>query len=805
MPLPLPNLDDRRWADLVDEGRALIPRHAPGWTDHNVHDPGITLMELFAWLTEMAVYRLNRVPARHRRKFLALIGFDPRPPCAAQTVLTFDPAAGTSPFPLPAGAEFEATGPDRLLVQFRTLRDLTVAVVELAAVQVDMGNGAIRDRTRDWRDGLPIAALGQNPKPGAALYLGFSELPTEVPIALAFHFQGPGSDAAERARIVCEAAAQRAACRHVLPDITCEEEAGQPQQPVETLPPHPSAQVVWEVFTGGHPDPWTRLEPVTDLARPEVGQVMDDTRSLTLDGIVEVNLPPTMVQTTLGEAVDPRFYVRCRLAAGAYDAPPMLMDVAPNGVVAEQAVPLFQTFPIAADVIPGGPAPMPGTTTRLQMQLDANGVVQSLTFDPTAPSWPDVLVLGYQAPVGATPGQITLELALVGVGSGRPGQQVTLPQAPVQIEGFRLYTHTGDAWQEWTRRGDLDASGRTDFHFVLDATSGEITFGDGERGCVPPADALILAACHTTRANLGNVAAETVTRPADTPRNALWLAGLPAGVRDQLPRITANRLPASGGAAAEELAEAIGRAVETLHAHERLMDLCAETRCQTLDQVDRRRVRALPAPTRAVNLLDIERLALDVPGTRAARARAWAGVHPAYPCLQAPGVITVVVVPDMPVPKPEPSQGLLAAVKRYLDRRRMVCTRLEVVGPQYLEVRVSARVRTRPHTNAARVQKKVREALDAFLDPRSGGPHGLGWPFGRDVYRTEILQVIDGVPGVDHVLDLSLSAEAGEPRCGNLSLCPTWLVTPGDHQIEVVPSSPLGSPGRAGDTLSPCA
>ena len=71
------------------------------------------------------------------------------------------------------------------------------------------------------------------------------------------------------------------------------------------------------------------------------------------------------------------------------------------------------------------------------------------------------------------------------------------------------------------------------------------------------------------------------------------------------------------------------------------------------------------------------------------------------------------------------------------------------------------------------------------LDPRQGGPDGRGWPFGRDVYRSEILQLIDGVTGVDHVLELTLSAGSGEPSCGNLPLCPTWLVTHGEHQIEV--------------------
>lgn len=783
MPLPLPNLDTRRWADLVDEGRALIPRYAPGWTDHNIHDPGVTLIELFAWLIENDIYRVNQVPARHRRKFLALAGFTPRPPSAAQAILTFSPEAGSDTFSVPMGAEFETSDPDQQPIQFRTTRDLTVAVVKLDVVHVDAGDGKIIDRTFDWRDGLAITALGMEPQPGAALYLGFSELPAETRIALAFHFQGPGNGADERARITREEAAQRAACRHGLPDIICEG-VDQLPPPVSTLPPHHSARTVWEVFTGGSPDQWTRLEFATDLARPDVSQVMDDTRSLTLDGIVEINLPLAIAKTDLGKAGDEtRFYLRCRLVSGAYDAPPLLLNVTPNGVVAEQAVPVWRRFAVAAGLTPGDTA-----TTRLSMQLNSSEVITALTFfDPaTAPDLPDIPALSYDAPDAVTAGQITLEMALAGVGNGKPCQQVALPQAPVQVESLRLFTHLNGVWQEWARRDDLDASARTDFHFVVDAMSGEITGGDGERGRVFPTGALILAAYRTTQGVAGNVAAGKITHPSNSPRNALWLDDLDEAVKKQLPQITTNRQPASCGAAAEGLSKAAGRAVATLHAHERLVNLCAETKRQTLDQIDRRRVRALPAPMRASNLLDIERLALDAPGTLIARARAWAAVHPDFPCLEAPGVVTLVIIPDLPVPRPEPSPGLRSAIKRYLNIRRIVCTRIEVVGPQYLEVRVKARVQPRPYTDSARVMTMIHQALNAFLDPRSGGPDGLGWPFGRDVYRSEILQLIDNIPGVDHVLELALIAGTGNPQCGNLPVCETWLVTPGQHWIEVL-------------------
>jgi Baseplate J-like protein len=79
MPITLPNLDDRRYADLIAEARSLIPTYTPEWTDHNESDPGITLIELFAYLTEMLLYRLNRVTDANLYAFLKLLNPDFKP------------------------------------------------------------------------------------------------------------------------------------------------------------------------------------------------------------------------------------------------------------------------------------------------------------------------------------------------------------------------------------------------------------------------------------------------------------------------------------------------------------------------------------------------------------------------------------------------------------------------------------------------------------------------------------------------------------------------------------------------------
>ena len=89
MPLKIPTLDDRTYADLVREGFERIPAVAPEWTNHNLSDPGVALIELFAWMSEMLLFRLNQVPDRLYTKFLDLVGIEPYPSSSARTDLTF--------------------------------------------------------------------------------------------------------------------------------------------------------------------------------------------------------------------------------------------------------------------------------------------------------------------------------------------------------------------------------------------------------------------------------------------------------------------------------------------------------------------------------------------------------------------------------------------------------------------------------------------------------------------------------------------------------------------------------------------
>lgn len=111
MTIELPNLDDRRFKDLVDEVRALIPRYAPEWTDHNASDPGITLIELFAWVTESIFYRANRAHEASQARLLELLGADFKPARPASITLNVVAHGMTGERVIPAGETLTAVPP----------------------------------------------------------------------------------------------------------------------------------------------------------------------------------------------------------------------------------------------------------------------------------------------------------------------------------------------------------------------------------------------------------------------------------------------------------------------------------------------------------------------------------------------------------------------------------------------------------------------------------------------------------------------------------------------------------------------
>ncbi len=192
MPLPAPDLDDRRFQDFVDDAKRLVRRRVPAWTDHNVHDPGITLIEAVATIADQLAYRLNQVPERHHRKFLDLLGITRRAPAAARAELTFRLSAARPDLVLvPAGHRVGTRRvPGEEQISFATLTDLRIVPVGLTELRAapavgTQSPGTVTDPARSpdnlrdlrplMRQGEPAACFSPVPQPGDRLYVGLSD------------------------------------------------------------------------------------------------------------------------------------------------------------------------------------------------------------------------------------------------------------------------------------------------------------------------------------------------------------------------------------------------------------------------------------------------------------------------------------------------------------------------------------------------------------------------------------------------------------------------------------------------------
>jgi predicted phage baseplate assembly protein len=183
MPLETPRLDDRTFADLVEEARARIPLYTPEWTDHHASDPGITLIELFAYMTDILLYRLNRVPDKNYIKFMELIGMALHEAVPSEVDVTFWLSA-PQPEPLIVPGDTEVatirTETDDSIV-FSTDRDVQITVPDLSYVL----NSATTDEGRTYTafnvsslqagfEDIPIFA-SRPPRHDDAFYFGFDE------------------------------------------------------------------------------------------------------------------------------------------------------------------------------------------------------------------------------------------------------------------------------------------------------------------------------------------------------------------------------------------------------------------------------------------------------------------------------------------------------------------------------------------------------------------------------------------------------------------------------------------------------
>jgi predicted phage baseplate assembly protein len=323
MPLPDIQLDDLTFEQIASELIRRIPAYTPEWTDHNDSDPGITLIQLFSWLAEIIIYRLNQVPQKNYYAFLQLLGVSLNLPTAAKAELTFTLSSPnlSAGVPIPGGTPVQAAASaGGSPVIFET--DVTFLAVGLSLAQVQVYDGAQYQvvTIEQTSPGVSFAPFSNQPQPNAALYLGFTgAFPPGQQNRLTIHASATGAPAPVQ----------------VGPDLTG-----------SSLPP---VVAYWEYWAG------------TTSGWQQITVVSDTTNYFTRSGVVLFDAPAAGAHVAsqvgaLQRPTDPTLYwIRNRIdqiLGPGYETTPMLSEVLVNTVTATNAVPYTNELLGASNGLP---------------------------------------------------------------------------------------------------------------------------------------------------------------------------------------------------------------------------------------------------------------------------------------------------------------------------------------------------------------------------------------------------------------------------------------------------------------------
>lgn len=787
MPIEAPELDDLRFDRTVEELVRRIPSYAPEWTDHNASDPGIALIQLFAYVTEQIGYRLNRVPEKNHIELLKLLGVRLQPAHAAKTklALLLSNPSTLGGYRLRAGAKAKAKpkpGSAAPPPVYET--DLTIDVVPAEMVVLATTKNPFLDdllktvsgretpaifpatipsRDTEW---LRVVWDGQAPK--------LKDMP-EDPVALAkaagteqpYLWLGldfnPALNAGFRdVRVTLTIQLDDDEQPNVTSDVRC--------APAPPIGEEPEA-VDWLAY----------FDAVEGTTKPLTGRIDDGTDHLAHSGTIQFTVPqgigaiatwaPLRPATTVGP-LEACFTLAEEMNTGLNAPGLTIMDAATyRGIL--------QTSLTAAKGVANAAQPAIEHPFDPAIRGLAKGWLRlSLPPRQAGAKVPRLRIASFNAVEVTNAETVTNEI--VGRGDGRPGQSYLLANRNILPGTLEIAIQEDPVAStplvNWYEVRSLDEVGPFDSAFECDPEAGTIQFGDGGN----------IASGGVGR---GGRIAPLVPKTGDIVARRYRHGG---GLSGEVPvgAITALDTPADGVAGVVNFVAATGG---------------RDT--ETLEQAKRRARKELSTRSRAVTAGDFEWIALQTQEVRVARAEIVPLRRPLFPgastpavpvaprCgpalpagpsglapLVAPGAVTVVVVPDEPGPEPMPVPSFLRAVCRQLDAHRLVTTEVHVVPPQYCRIcKVYVRVRSKPGYTRAMLQDLVGKTLSTYLHVLTGSEDGKGFPFGTQLHVADLIARVFRTEGLERVEHLSAeftrTTSNGVPREGRLLLCPS---APGD-------------------------
>lgn len=432
------------------------------------------------------------------------------------------------------------------------------------------------------------------------------------------------------------------------------------------------AKIEWEYWTGGQ---WAELI------------VRDGTSDFTQPGLIEFLAPPDFAPRR--EFGLSRYWLRAVLKIDGYKERPGLSCLLLNTMMASHA-----------------------TSVKNEPLGSSDGSKNLSTHATFAP-----VLEGQRLEVGEPDLPPPTERDTIIKENGEDAISIMLDEAGWPAE----------VWVRWREVPDFYGSGPRDRHYTIDHLTGEIRFGDGLSGMIPPTGEgnIRMASYRTGGGAAGNRPAGSITE-----------------IKTTVPYVekVINHIAASGGAEAE-----------------------------TYDSLLHRMPRAIRHGGRAVTFEDYEDLAM-LASPEVARAK----------CVQSDlGKLKLVVVPNSTDDQPVPSPELKRRVLEFIGARKSPLADIEVISPEYVEVGVTVRVAPVSLEVANDLRLIVAEKLTHFLHPLTGGFDGIGWNFGRQPHLSDLHYLIETIPGVDHIINLVMNPPENDKRFD----VGDFLISSGKHSV----------------------
>ena len=474
--LPDIQLDRMTFEEMVDRAKNRIVSFYPEWTDFNYHDPGITLVELFAWRKEIQQYAIDHIGEGHKRKYLKLLGTDLRHSGAAQCFVT---AEVSSPCRIPKGCRLEAAG-----VIFETEEEQM-----LPGVSVTCCLGWLKEPV-SFLDGERLALgqpfqfypFGSMAEEGTCLYIGLSgPLPEQERVALT---------------------------------IQVDRQSGFLRNPADE-DSIPLAALQFSYWDG------TGFQPV-ELIREE-------TFGLLLDGQIVFQVNSRMKKRRIGDQNG--YFLRVLLKKSQYEAAPVISFLNMNTLRVRQKETKAKWLP-ASDIC--GEDILWGdhnlcATGEVRVFAESGGIYKEIPVQQK--EWEESVgrtrirlkqceetvcaeafwILAYST------GEWYRSHFVLGCGHGFPGESFALDEDQTYYEELEILVEEADlpgVYRKWEKREDLAGSGPEDRHFCMDGITGRILFGDGIHGMAPEGRVLLVSYSRVLGSG-GNVKAMRVQRFLD--------------------------------------------------------------------------------------------------------------------------------------------------------------------------------------------------------------------------------------------------------------------------------------------------